>query len=161
MNKVLPKSAQKVQDYLTQNGQNIHIKEMLKSTRSAAEAAASIGCEVAQIAKSIVFIEQLTNEPVLVIASGKNRISQDKLEGFLKTKIIQADAKYIKKEIGYAIGGVPPVAHKTPVKIILDQELNRYSEIWAAAGTPFTVFNIEPQQLAKISNGIWLDVAVD
>ena len=140
----LSDSAKRVQDFLLEKGFSFKVKELPDLTRTAQEAAASIGCEVAQIAKSLVFRDKETDLPILVIASGSNRVSLVKIEKATGLKIGKADGKYVKERVGYAIGGVPPVAHNEPLQTILDPDLKKYEVIWAAAGTPFAVFRLKP-----------------
>ncbi len=152
-------SAERVQTYFKDKGFEFEIRELASSTRTAQEAADSIGCKVAQIAKSLVFRDATTNEPVLVIASGTNRVNVKKIEKRIGCKLSRADADYVRDQTGFAIGGIPPAGHEKPLKTILDQDLKRYEEIWAAAGTPFAVFRLIPMDLAPLTDGIWMDLA--
>jgi len=145
----LSDSANRVQDFLLEKGFFFEVKELPGSTRTAQEAADSIGCAVAQIAKSLVFRERETNLPVLVIASGSNRVDLAKIEKETGLKLGKADGNYVKERVGYAIGGVPPVGHNEPLKTILDTDLKKYEVIWAAAGTPFAVFQLKPTDLDR------------
>lgn len=159
MSEPLKSSAKKVQDYLAAKGCDFIVRQLPGSTRTAQEAAQSIGCAVSQIAKSIVFRAQQSNQPVLVIASGSNRISSAKIEGATGLKLAKADADYIKAETGYAIGGVPPVAHAQEVSIILDPDLKAHEVIWAAAGTPNAVFALKPEDLEMLTGGRWVELS--
>ncbi len=152
-------SAKRVQDYLLAKGFSFEVKELPGSTRTAKEAADSIGCTVSQIAKSLVFREKETDLPILVIASGSNRVDVKKIEQSTGLKLGKADGKYVKDRVGYAIGGVPPVGHNTPLKTILDPDLKSYEVIWAAAGTPFAVFQLRSTDLETLTNGIWIDLS--
>lgn len=153
------KSAQKVQAYLQKEGYAFSVKELAETTRSAADAAKAIGCEVAQIAKSLIFSDVKSNELILVIASGINRVSIAKIADKLGLHLSKADGDVVKKETGFAIGGIPPVAHQQPLKTILDQDLKQWPVLWAAAGTPFAVFSLTPNELGTLTQGTWLDVA--
>jgi prolyl-tRNA editing enzyme YbaK/EbsC (Cys-tRNA(Pro) deacylase) len=155
----LSDSAKRVQDFLLEKGFSFKVKELPDLTRTAQEAAASIGCEVAQIAKSLVFRDKETDLPILVIASGSNRVSLVKIEKATGLKIGKADGKYVKERVGYAIGGVPPVAHNEPLQTILDPDLKKYEVIWAAAGTPFAVFRLKPTDLDPLTNGRWIELS--
>ncbi len=159
MSKELKSSSMKVQEFLSQNGQDFVVQEMPNSTRTASDAAESIGCTVSQIAKSLIFKHGETGEPVLVVASGSNMVCADKVKQATGITLTKADASFVRDKVGYAIGGVPPVAHNSSVHTILDQDLNQYSEIWAAAGTPNSVFKLNPQNLGQLTQGQWIDLA--
>ncbi|MER2498222.1 YbaK/EbsC family protein [Vibrio neptunius] len=159
MSKELESSSMKVQEFLSQNGQDFVVQEMPNSTRTASDAAESIGCTVSQIAKSLIFKHGETGEPVLVVASGSNMVCADKVKQATGITLTKADASFVRDKVGYAIGGVPPVAHNSSVHTILDQDLNQYSEIWAAAGTPNSVFKLNPQNLGQLTQGQWIDLA--
>ena len=155
----LSESANRVQDFLLEKGFSFEVKELPGSTRTAREAADSIGCAVAQIAKSLVFREKETNLPVLVIASGSNRVDLAKIEKETGLKLGKADGNYVKERVGYAIGGIPPVGHNESLETLLDTDLKKYEVIWAAAGTPFAVFQLKPADLEPLTNGRWLDLS--
>jgi len=155
----LSDSSIRVQDFLIAKGFSFEVRELPSSTRTAQEAADSIGCAVAQIAKSLVFREKETNRPILVIASGSNRVNLAKIEKETGLKLDKADGNYVKERVGYAIGGVPPVGHNEPLETLLDQDLKKYEVIWAAAGTPFAVFQLKPADLEPLTNGSWIDLS--
>ncbi|EEX34414.1 MULTISPECIES: YbaK/EbsC family protein [Vibrio] len=159
MSKELKSSSLKVQEFLSRNGQDFVVQEMPSSTRTASDAAESIGCTVSQIAKSVIFKHGETGEPVLVVASGANMVCADKVKEATGIVLTKADASFVREKVGYAIGGVPPVAHHSSVHTILDNDLNQYSEIWAAAGTPNSVFKLNPQKLGQLTQGQWVDLA--
>lgn len=161
MNKELSDSAQKVQTFLIENGHSCIVKELPDSTRSAEEAASAIGCEVAQIAKSLVFIDKTSGDSVLVIASGINRVDTKKIEDSTGIHLIKADGKFVKEKLGFAIGGVPPIGHHKKILIFLDPTLKDYKWIWAAAGTPFAVFQLRSSELEKMTYGKYIDLKVD
>jgi len=157
----LKQSAKRVQDFLDSKGVLFKIKELSESTRTAQEAADSIGCTVSQIAKSLVFKEGNTDRPILIIASGSNRVDLTKIEKATGLKLNNADGKYVKERVGYAIGGVPPAGHNELLETILDPDLKQYNVIWAAAGTPFAVFQLKPDDLEFLTNGRWIDISED
>ena len=159
MLKELKSSSLKVQEFLSRNGQDFVVQGMPISTRTALDAAESIGCTVSQIAKSLIFKYGETGEPVLVVASGSNMVCANKVREATGIVLTKADASFVRDKVGYAIGGVPPVAHNSSVHTILDKDLNQYSEIWAAAGTPNSVFKLNPQKLGELTQGQWIDLA--
>ena len=146
-------SVARVREALARFGLEAEIREFDASTRTSADAAAAIGCQVAQIAKSVIFRAKGGNQPVLVIASGVNRIDEKKLEAALGDKIGRADADFVRAATGFAIGGVAPVGHTGPVRIFIDQDLDQYAEIWAAAGSPNAVFRLTPADLRRVTGG--------
>lgn len=152
-------SAKRVQNFLSAKGFSFEVKELPGSARTAQEAADSVGCAVAQIAKSLVFREKETNLPILVIASGSNRVDLAKIEKETGLKLGKADGNYVKERVGYAIGGVPPVGHNEPMETILDPDLKKYEVIWAAAGTPFAVFQLKSAELESLTDGRWIDLS--
>ncbi len=155
----LPESAKRVQEFICAKGFSFDVKELPGSTRTAQEAATSIGCSVSQIAKSLVFREGKTDTPILVIASGSNRVDVNKVEKSTGLILSKADGKFVKEYVGYAIGGIPPVAHKKPLKTILDPDLRKYDVVWAAAGTPFAVFQLKPGDLEALTSGQWVELS--
>jgi len=139
-------------------GEGFRVLEFSASTRTAAEAAEAVGCTVGQIAKSILFRAE-SGRPVLVVACGTNRVDEKKVAALLGEKIGRADAEFVREATGYAIGGVPPVAHATPPAVLLDRDLEQFDEIWAAAGTPNAVFRLTPADLARLTGASFADVA--
>ena len=127
--------------------------ELPASTRSAVEAAQAIGCRVEQIAKSLIFRSSQSGRPVLVIASGPNRVNEKKIGELLGEPIGKADADFVRQRTGFVIGGVPPVGHVEPLDTFIDEDLLKLDEIWAAAGTPNAVFCLKPADLVKITSG--------
>ena len=154
----LKRSAQLVQDALRAKGLSCEVKELPDTTRSAKEAAKAIGCEVAEIAKSLVFRNIDQDVPVLVIASGSNRVDEAKISEILACEIEMASPGYVRESTGFAIGGVPPLGHKTPLTTLIDQGLMSLDKIWAAAGTPFSVFVIEPKALVEATQARIVEV---
>lgn len=140
-------------------GNTFSVVEFEQSTKTSADAAAAVGCEVGQIAKSIVFKTVREQKPVLVIASGTNRVDEKKVAAVLGEKVKSADAGFVMAHAGVAPGGVPPVGHKVQPIIVLDQDLQHYSEIWAAAGTPNAVFKLSWADLVSLTGGTPADVA--
>ncbi len=135
------------------------VLEFDASTRTSAEAAAAIGCAVAQIAKSLVFRAETSGRAVLVVASGVNRVDEAKVGALLGEAIGRADAEFVRAKTGYAIGGVPPVGHAEPSTTVIDEALFAFEEIWAAAGTPNAVFRLKPADLLRLTGGIRASVA--
>lgn len=157
----LSNSAKRVQDFLASKGFTFEVRELPASTRTAQEAADSIGCAVGQIAKSLVFKEKNTGRPILVIASGSNRVDLKKIKTATGLELGKADGKFVKERVGFAIGGVPPVGHNEPLQTILDPDLKNYETIWAAAGTPFAVFQLKAADLETLTNGEWVNLSED
>jgi prolyl-tRNA editing enzyme YbaK/EbsC (Cys-tRNA(Pro) deacylase) len=139
-------------------GDAFRVLEFEQSTHSSAEAAAAIGCDVAQIAKSMLF-KAADGAPVLVVASGTNRVDEKKIAALLGQKISRADAGFVLDRTGFAVGGVPPVGHVTPPVTFLDRDLQTYQEIWAAAGSPNAVFALTPADLARLTGADFADIA--
>lgn len=154
MTQILSGSAQKVQDALTASGIELKVIKMADSTRTAVEAAATIGCEVKQIVKSLIFKTADTDEMVLVMACGSNRVNEKKVSTIIGHPIKKADANYVYEKTGFAIGGIPPIGHKEKIEhIIVDTDLLELRELWAAAGSPFAVFRLTPKQLVELTKG--------
>lgn len=153
----LKPAAQRVEDLLAAQGLAGRIVEFSESTRSSAEAAQAIGCTLAQIAKSLVF-KSASGRPVLVIASGVNRIDEKKVAAEIGQKIGRADADYVRSRTGYAIGGVAPLGHSEPPIVLIDRDLLVLEKIWAAAGTPHSVFSMTADELVRLSGGTVADV---
>lgn len=152
-------SAKKVQEFLQSRGHDFVVQELPASTRTAQNAAEAIGCEVAQIAKSLVFRDADSGEPVLVVASGANRVDLEKIKTALGISLVKSDAAFVKERLGYAIGGVPPVAHQSRVITLLDEDLKHYPTLWAAAGTPNAVFELGWEDLQTLTEGRWVRLA--
>lgn len=146
-------SAQKVQKALNSFGLKLEVVELSESTRTSAEAAQAIGCQVAQIAKSIVFQTVNSDRPILVIASGPNRVSEIFIAEKVGEMIKKADADFVLQRTGFVIGGVPPIGHTEHLDTYIDQDLLQYPEIWSAAGNPHAVFRLKPGDLLRITGG--------
>ena len=153
MTEALHASSQKVQDSLKSRGFSCQVVELSQITRTAKEAAQAIGCRVEQIAKSLVFKGTNTNNPILVIASGVNRVNESRVSDLIFESIEKADADFIRERTGFVIGGVPPIGHLEPLETFIDEDLLRYGEIWAAAGHPHAVFKLTPFDLVKMTDG--------
>lgn len=149
-------SALKVQAAL---GDRFKVMEFDASTRTAADAAAAIGCEVAEIAKSLIFRGATSGRAVLIIASGVDRVDEKKAAAAVGEPIARADADFVREQTGFAIGGVPPVGHKTQPIVLIEERLMRFAEIWAAAGTPNAVFRLTPSELVELTGGRTVSVA--
>jgi prolyl-tRNA editing enzyme YbaK/EbsC (Cys-tRNA(Pro) deacylase) len=158
--KPLPESVQRVSRVL-QGHQHAHAPVMLDgAARTAQQAADALGIVVGQIAKSIIFRRKSDDRPVLVIASGDKRVDEKKVETLLG-KLGRANADFVKTKTGFSIGGVAPLGHvETPITLI-DRELFRFDEIWAAAGHPHAVFKLTPQDLERMCAAPVADVAAD
>ena len=151
-------SAQRVQAALDKAGIAAEVMEFPETTRTAEEAAAAIGCTVAQIAKSLVFRGAEKGRPVLVIASGVNRVDERKVTALLGEAIEKPDAEFVRQRTGFAIGGVPPAGHREPLVTFIDRDLLDLERIWAAAGTPYAVFALSPNQLVELTGGQVVDL---
>ena len=149
----LKPSAEKVRQAVQALGYDFTIVEFDESTRTSADAATAIGCTIAQIAKSLVFRAMESNSPILVIASGPNRVEPNLIEDIIGERIGKADAAFVREKTGFAIGGIPPVGHLEPVKTFIDEDLFLHQEIWAAAGTPKAIFKLTPNDLEEMTGG--------
>ena len=143
-------SAERVQAALAAAGYDGTVRELTESTRTADEAAAAAGCAVGQIAKSLVFKLEPANEAILILASGANRVHEKHVGKLLGGKLVRPDADFVRETTGFAIGGIPPLGHKTKIKTYMDEDLMQYDEIWGAAGTPNAVFPIAPQKMQQM-----------
>ncbi len=149
----LSSSARRVQEALQEQGFAFRVRELPASTRTVREAAEAVGCGVGQIAKSLVFRGKRTGAPLLVIASGANRVNEARLADLAGEPVTMADADFVRHHTGFSIGGVPPVAHVSPIRTWIDEDLLQYETIWAAAGTPNAVFELVPADLKKMTGG--------
>jgi prolyl-tRNA editing enzyme YbaK/EbsC (Cys-tRNA(Pro) deacylase) len=154
MSGTLSASAQRVQDFAGTLGLTIAVQERPQSTRTAEEAAAACGCEVGQIVKSLVFEGTVSGAPYLLLVSGKNRVDQDKAEATIGERLTRPDAAKVRAWTGFAIGGIPPFGHTTPMKTFIDPDLLAYDTVWAAAGTPQSIFEIDPKALARAVDAV-------
>ena len=132
------------------------MKEFPEGTRTAVDAARAVGCELGQIVKSLVFIAG--GKPVVALVSGSNRLDEHKLAALAGDPVAKADAETARAATGYSIGGVPPFGHATEVPVFMDSDLMRFPVVWAAAGRPDSVFEIEPARLRELSNAEVVDL---
>lgn len=156
---ILPESAQRVALLLQTLGHDKPVVMLAQTGKTSAEAAAGLGCEVAQIAKSIIFRRVSDNAPVLVVASGINRVDEAKVAARVGG-LGRADASFVRQATGYAIGGVCPIGHAIKPVTLIDEDLFRYDSLWAAAGHPHAVFNLTPRQLEAMTGAPVADVAL-
>jgi prolyl-tRNA editing enzyme YbaK/EbsC (Cys-tRNA(Pro) deacylase) len=141
----------RVKAALTAAGIVARIEEFPSSTRTAQEAAATVGTTVGQIVKSLVFLAG--DAPVMALVSGVNRLDTQRLAALSGAPIGKADAEAVRQATGYSIGGVPPIGFPAPIPTYIDRDLLRYNVVWAAAGTPRHVFPIAPDELVRITGG--------
>jgi len=150
--RTLSASVQRVQEALAAAGIASLIVERDSAARTSAEAAVLLQCTVGQIAKSIVF-RAASGAAVLVIASGANRVDEGKVAALLGEPVERADAAFVRAATGYAIGGIPPLAHAQLMSTFIDRDLLAYDTIYAAGGTPHALFAIAPPELVRVSGG--------
>ena len=150
----LSPSSQKVQDVLAERGfAHLEVLELAQSTRTAQEAADAVGCLLGQIVKSLIFRGASSQKPYLLLVSGSNRVDVHGVEAQLGEKLEKPNADYVREVTGFAIGGVPPVGHVTALEAILDPDLLGYERVYAAAGTPLSLFALTPQELQILTGG--------
>lgn len=155
----LPEGVQRVAQALQQSG-HAHMPVMLSdAARTAQEAADGLGVQLGQIAKSVIFRRKADDVAVLVVTSGDRRVDEKKVSA-LVGKVGRADAEFVKAKTGFTIGGVSPVAHLNPSVTLLDQDLWRFEDIWAAAGHPHGVFRLRPDDLRHLTDSPVADVVV-
>lgn len=148
-----------MRDALLRAGLAGDIVELPGAARTARAAADFLGCDVAQIANSLVFRAQASGSAVLVMSSGANRVDTERLSAIVGEPVAKADAEFVRMHTGFAIGGVAPVGHTGEVRKFVDRSLGRHEVIWAAAGHPHTVFRLTYAQLRSITAGVAVDVA--
>lgn len=151
--KPLSSSAQKFQTALEDLGFACEVVELPTTTRTAKEAARAVGCRVEQIAKSLVFRGKTTGRPLLVVASGPNRVDEAKLSECVAEPVELANPEFVREKTGFVIGGVPPLGHPERLETFLDEDLLHHDELWAAAGTPRAVFKLTPAELKSMTGG--------
>lgn len=155
-----PRAAEFREAAREEHGLEVEVREFPEGTKTAADAAAAIGCEVAQIASSIVFVAD--GDPVVVVTSGANRVSERKLAdlvGVSPDRVRTADPGEVSDATGWSIGGVPPFCHDRAIPTYLDETLTGYETVWAAAGTPEAVFPIAPDRIRRVADAEVADVA--
>ena len=141
-------------------GLKIAVRRFPEGTRTADDAARAVGCDVAQIVKSLVF--EADGKPVIALISGADRLDPNRLASALGAERVErAKGDAVRAATGFAIGGVPPIGHIRPVPILMDRRLLRHAEVWAAAGLPDAVFSVEPHDLLRASGAQLADLAVD
>ncbi len=155
---VLKESAQRVQNALREQGFTNEVVELPDSTRTAAEAAQAVGCDVAQIAKSLIFRLAVSGKPLLIIASGVNRVDENLIAQWIGETLGKADADFVREHTGFVIGGVPPIGHHERLQTVIDEDLFRYETIWAASGHPKAVFRLTPAELKRMTDGTVMSV---
>ena len=148
----MSKSLKRVARVLQEAGLDITPLEMPDMTRTAAQAAAAAGCDIDQIAKSVIFAGESSGNAVLFITAGGNQVDTQKASALAAEPLGKADAALIRAQTGFAIGGVAPVGHLTPIRAFIDPRLLEFSEIWAAAGTPRYIFPIAPERLMRLAD---------
>lgn len=148
----------RVQEVLAEQGLTLDVTRFPSSTRTAGDAARTVGCEVAQIAKSLLFRARNSAKPVLVVASGANRVDLAKASTAAGEPLKLADPDFVRERTGFEIGGVPPMGHREAIETYLDRDLFAFSEVWAAAGAPDAVFPLAPEQLQQLTSGVVIDV---
>ncbi len=148
----LSSSAQKIQNLLNELGYAYTVVEHAESTRTAQEAAERASCELGQIVKSLVFASD-SGKALLILVSGANRVNEKRVAEHVGDKIRRADADFVRRATGFAIGGVPPVGHAEKMETYIDEDLLKYETVWAAAGTPNAIFELKSADLQKMTNG--------
>jgi len=151
----------KVKEYLESFGLELEIRILPDAVRTAQLAADAIGCQVGQIANSLIFQELHQAKAVLIMCSGGCRVDLQKVQQLTGLELGKANAEFVRAQTGFVIGGVAPVAHARPLRCLLDVSLRNYDQIWAAAGTPESIFPMNPRQLQQLTAGDWVDVAQD
>jgi len=146
-------SVRKVEKALKAHGLECKVMTMKETTRSAQDAANSLSCQVEQIVKSLVFMTKKTKKPILVLASGANRVNPKKIRNFLSEPIRMAAPDFVRSKTGFVVGGIPPLGHSSSLETFIDEDLLKYPEIWAAAGSSNTMFKLSPDDLQKITQG--------
>ena len=158
MKPALHPTAVRTAQLLRDAGIEAQVVEFEQPTRTSAEAATAIGCSIAEIAKSIVFRGRTSGLAVVVVAIGDNRVGEAKVSVLVDEPLARADADFVRVATGYAIGGVAPIGYSQPVKLLLDRDLRRFATVWAAGGTPYSVFPVTPDQLQRLTGAGWSDV---
>ena len=146
-------SVQRVREALEERGLAPRVVELDRTARSAAEAAQALGCRVEQIVKSLVFRGGRTGKPVLVLASGPNRVDEARISEMVSEPIEKADAAYVREKTGFSIGGVPPVGHTEQPETFVDEDLLDEEEVWASAGHTHAVVGLSPVDLLRVASG--------
>lgn len=143
----LPAAAKRVQDAAVALGLDVSVREHAVSTRTAEDAARACGCPVGAIVKSLVFAGEASGTPVLFLVSGQNRVDEALAASAVGEPLARPDAKAVRAWTGFAIGGIPPFGHDKRLKTFMDEDMLGFEIVWAAAGTPATVFAVAPRAL--------------
>ncbi len=151
-------SVQRVREAIAAQGLATEVQELAQSTRTAQEAAAAVGCSVAQIVKSLVFRGGTSGRPLLALVSGANRASEARLAEHYGEPAGRADADFVRTHTGFAIGGVPPLGHPEKLDVLVDRDLLGFPVVWAAAGSPFAVFRLTPEELVRVTGARVVDL---
>lgn len=154
----LKPAARRVQAAAEAAGLTVTVREMPQSTRTAEEAAAACGCDVGQIVKSLVFRGKATGRPYLLLVSGANRVNEKAVAGDLGEALRRPDANDVRELTGFAIGGIPPLGHETTLTTYMDKDLMSHALVWAAAGTPESLFSVDPEALAAATGATIITV---
>ncbi len=148
----------KVIDAFKQKGIEIDILNLDVSTKTSQEAADAVGCDIEQIAKSIVFFESIQNKLVQTFVSGPNKVNLESFQNQTNLRIEKADAEYVRESTGFAIGGVAPLGHKNRPLYFIDETLIDFHEVWCAAGTPSSLFKLKTEDLLKATEAKILNI---
>ena len=144
--------------YLRQQGLGGEMMELKASTRTAAEAAQALDCRTEQIVKSMVLKTKRSRRGILVLASGANRVDLKKIAARLSEPVRMADPQFVLDQTGFAVGGVPPVAHVQKLDTFIDEDLIQQDKIWAAAGTHHAMFSLTPGDLVQMTSGMVISI---
>jgi prolyl-tRNA editing enzyme YbaK/EbsC (Cys-tRNA(Pro) deacylase) len=144
--------------WLGDSGIGVTVKQFPSGTRTAVDAARAVGCDVGQIVKSLVFVA--AGRPVVALVSGANRLDENRLGAAAGLPVTKADADVARSATGYAIGGVPPFGHATDMPVFMDRDLLGHRVVWAAAGRPDSVFEIDPERLCELSQATVAELKV-
>jgi prolyl-tRNA editing enzyme YbaK/EbsC (Cys-tRNA(Pro) deacylase) len=158
MSEPMKPASQRVAIAAATKGLAIRIVTHAQSTRTAEDAAAACGCAVGQIVKSLVFRGKASGAPILLLVSGANRVDEKAVAAIIGEPLARPDAQFVRDVTGFAIGGIPPLGHDTPLKTYFDQDLLAFPTVWAAAGTPDSVFAVAPATLATVTDAVVLVV---
>ena len=154
----IPAAATRVVEAAESLGLPVSVRIMAETTRTAEEAAAACGCAPGAIVKSLIFQGRTSGRAYLFLVSGKNRLSEKKAAAATGEPVVRPDARFVRTVTGFAIGGIPPIGHLTPLVPFIDEDLLHFETVWAAAGTPNAVFPIDPRALLAATGGVAADV---
>ena len=157
----MSKSVKRVEKALSEAGHATEIIRMPESTRTAEEAAAACKCAVGQIVKSLIFLGKESGEMKLLLVSGDHQVDMTAVKSVIGEELGRADARAVRDVTGFAIGGVSPIGHLTPLATFMDAHLLTFDRVWAAAGAPNAVFDIDPKTLLEMTGATLLKVTGD